>query len=313
MIDIKKKEIINKFINTKNKEDDINFSLVLEKLNDFLSSFFNKLTQENGNKIQFKTRLIGDHSLKTNYDFVDSATIMIEYFANDEEYEFSQKLNQKSDIGKLVTVSLHPKEEIVPTTNILIDRLFNYLSLNTKNVNIFKRKNGLSVKLYDFKFFIFFYLKNPGNDNLKFQIKGKNYAFNLRTMHENLELKNKETKGKFFKLVKFYKIVERELTLIEKSHLSASKVLYFYENLLYSLPESVYESKYVYDNFIKSFEHLKNIDKYDDFEDLKNAENNPLFITDEYELFAKYYVTKKDLKLVLKQCKQFIDNIDEII
>lgn len=310
-----KKEIINTFVNTKNSEDDMNFNLVFNKLNDFLSPFFEKLVEENKNNINFKINLIGDKFLKSNYDFVDSATIMIEYqlLTDETSYDFSEKLNNQTQIRRLLTESFHPKSTIVPTIDELVLGLYNHLCLNTKDISIFKRKNGISVRLFGFKFFIFFALKSPNERKFNFQIKGTNYQFNFNLMHENLLNLNEKTHEKFFNLVKFYKIIERELNLLNFRCLNASKKLYFYENLLYSLPEKTFESDYVFDNFIESYNYLLNIYKYDDFDDLKNAENKPLFVENEYELFAKYYVTKHDLKLVLKQCKVFIENIDSIL
>lgn len=307
-----KKEFIKKFVQTKNKEDEINFNLVLEKLNDFLSAFLNKTIEENNNEIDFKINLIGDKFLKSNYDYVDCSTIMIEYIAKNKNYDFSNQLSKKSEIGKLLSESLHPNFSKIPTTEELIYKLYNYLSLNTKDISIFKRKNGISLKLFDFSFFIFFCYNNQ-NLNFEFQIKGKNYNFNFDLMHQNLLKKDEDTCGKFFDLIKFYKIIERELSLMNKPNLNGSKTLYFYENLLYSLKNEIFESENVYDNFLKSYEYLLKIYKYEDFEDLKNAENNSLFIENEYQLFAKYYITKYDLKLVLKQCKIFMDNVDEII
>ena len=314
-MDLKNQQLINNFVKNNNKEQNESFNLVLSKLTEFLMPFFDKISREYSNKIQFKINLIGDVSLKTNFDFLDSSTLMIEYFSDEKSYDFSKKHEEKSEIGKLVNESLHPFEKLIPTIEILATNLYNYLSLNTKDIVVFKRKNTISLKLFDFKLFIFFYNKHDNNAAYNFQIKGKNYVFDFDLLAQNLKKKDKETKGNFVKLIKFYKVAERELALIKKLYSNASKTLYFYENLLYSLPNEVFESKNVFDNFVASFEYLKKILKYDDFDLLKNAEEKPLFVeeNEEYQLFAKYYITRNDLKLVLKQNRVFIDNIDKII
>lgn len=308
-----KKAIINDFVKVKNKEDEKNFNLVLKKLNGFLTLFFNKTKQEFENKIDFKANLIGDISIKSNYDFLDNATIMIDYFGNSDDLTYSESYSKKSEIGKMLQDSMHPTKIAIPTTQDLISNLYYYLSLNTKDMSLFQRKNGISLKFFDFKFFIFFTFASQNNNNQEFEIKGKSYNFNFELLHKNLLQKNKETKGKFFDLVKFFKIIERELSLLSKLNLNASKNLYFYENLLYSLDNKIFEGEYIYDIFLKIYDYLFKVYKYENFDNLKNAENNPLFLDKEYKLFAKYYITRYDLKLVLKQSKIFIDNIDEII
>ncbi len=312
-MDEKKKEIINSFVLKKDEEILTNYNLVLEKLNDFLLPFLDKIIEENKNEISFKLNLIGDHVIESNYDFINSSTIMIEYFTNSEIYNYDKSQEEKSEIGKLISNSFQSKDLVYPTIQNLLNRLYNYLSLNTKDVAIFKRKNGISIKLFDFKFFIFFYNKTKNSDLYNFQIKGKNYSFNFIKMHENLLKKNNETRNGFFNTIKFFKIIERELSLLNKLILPASKTLYFYENLLYSLPNKLFENNFIYDNFIEIYNFLNKIYIDEDLDTLKNSEDLNLFVEDEYQLFAKYYVTKNDLKLILKQCKIFISNIDEII
>lgn len=313
-MDEKNQQLINNFVKKTNKEENSNFNLVYNKLTDFLTPFFNNISNEFSKSIQFKIKLIGDIPISTNFDYLDSATIMIEYLSDENSYDNSTKYESKSEIGKLLDDSFNANKKI-PTIEILLEKLYNHISLKTNNVVVFKRKNGIALKLFDFKFFIFFYNKHNNSENYNFQIKGKNYAFNFDLMHINLQNKNKQTKGSFVKLIKLYKICERELKLIDKLSINASKTLYFYENLLYSLPNELFESKNVFDNFVSSFNFLQKIYKYDDFDVLKNSEEKPLFVdeNEEYELFAKYYITREDLKLVLKQSKIFIDNIDKII
>ncbi|MGN1208038.1 MAG: hypothetical protein ACI4TI_01045 [Christensenellales bacterium] len=312
-MDLQKKEFINSFVLNKNTEEFTNFNLVLNKLNDFLLPFLDKIVEENHNEIAFKINLIGDHFLQSNYDYLDSATIMIEYYTNSEAYNYSKKSEHKSEIGKLLSDSFQSKTMIYPTIENLLNRLYTNLSLNTKDLSIFKRKNGISLKLFDFKFFIFFFNKYNSDQTYDFSIKGKNYSFNFDLMHKNLLEKNAETNGRFFELVKFFKITERELQLIDRLYLNASKTIYFYENLLYSLPNKLFENNYIFDNFLACINYLSEISKNDSFDELSNAEGKPLFVEDEFQLFAKYYITKYDIKLVLKQEKIFVDKIDEII
>ena len=309
----KKKEIINSFVLKKDEEILTNYNLVLEKLNDFLLPFLDKIIEENKNEISFKLNLIGDHLIESNYDFINSSTIMIEYFTNSEIYNYDKSQEEKSEIGQLISNSFQSKDLVYPTIQNLLNRLYNYLSLNTKDVAIFKRKNGISIKLFDFKFFIFFYNKTKNSDLYNFQIKGKNYSFNFIKMHENLLKKNNETRNGFFNTIKFFKIIERELSLLNKLILPASKTLYFYENLLYSLPNKLFENNFIYDNFIETYNFLNKIYIDEDLDSLKNSEDLSVFVEDEYQLFAKYYITKNDIKLILKQCKIFISNINEII
>ena len=303
----KKKEFINNFVEKRNVLDEKNFDLVLKKLDDFFRSFFCEIIEENQGEVEFNLKLIGDYFLKTNYDFCDSSTIMVEYVVNYENYFLSEKRAQKNDFGKLLFDSFNGKN-LYPTSENILTRLYNHLLLNLQNIKVFKRNNGIALRFLDYNFFIFIFVKTTQEKNYNFLIKGKEYSFNFDLMHENLLKKNEQTKGNFFKLIKFYKIIERELFLLNKLKNPNTKTLYFYENILYNIPNEMLMENFIFDSFLNSFAYLS-----EHKDELKNASNQSLFVENEYKLFAKYYVTKYDIKMLLKQCKIFIKNVDEII
>ena len=64
-MNIEKKKAINWYI--ENNKDDETFSLVLEKLSDFLSSFLQQQIQIYNNARDFRPNLIGDYYLSSNF------------------------------------------------------------------------------------------------------------------------------------------------------------------------------------------------------------------------------------------------------
>lgn len=304
-MDIEKKQLIDNFI--QNNKDDETFNLVIEKLSDFLSSFLNDVIEKSNNTLGFKLNLIGDYYLSSNFSTNNFVNILIDYYVDEDDYNFSENRGKKGHISKLATDTFNYNKNIVPTIKELSRALYNELSVKLQNVKIHLRKNCIGLRYLDYKFFIFFKKSNADEKQSNFIIKSKEYCFNFETLHQNLMQKNLETKGNFFKLVKFFKLVELELMLINKLTFKASNILYFYENLLYNLPNELLNNKLIYDNFIIAINYFNNID----FEELKTADDL-ILVNDYYQLKTKPAITTFDIKETLKQCKVFIDNIDKI-
>lgn len=305
-MNLEKKLLIDKFID--DNKDDETFNLVLEKLNDFLSSFLNEIIEKTNYSVNFKLNLIGDYYLSSNFINNNFIHIMIDYITNEEDLKFSEKRSKKGAISKLTTDAFNMKKNVVPTNNQLIKLLYDEFTLKLQNSKIYMRKKCLGLNLMGYKFFIFFVNSNQIQNEYNFIIKSKNYNFDFNLLHENLLKKNKETHGNFFKLVKFFKVVELELMILNKLTYKASNTLYFYENLLYNVPNDLLNNDLVFDNFIVSLSYLQNID----LNELKTADNIPL-INDFYQIKTKPAITSLDVTKVFKQCKVFIDNVDKIL
>ncbi len=310
-MDNNQKLFIDNFVKNPQKND-AEFDLVLEKLNEFLSPFFNEIVQENNNAIFFDLKLVGDEYLGTNFDYLNAVNIMIEtYYANMEDLSYSQNREKKGEIGKLLVDTFNYNKSLLPTTETLINLLFKYCTLKGQNLKLYRRKNCIYIRFLDYKFSLFFVEKKPNTSYLTFTIRGKKYNFDFNLMNKNLIEKNKQTNGNFFNLIRFYKIIENELTLINKLKICASRNLYFYENLLYNLPNELLNDNYIYDIFLKSYNYLLINFKEKKLNEFIDSSLDKL-ICDDYELFAKPYITTRDIKLVLTNLKTFLNNIDEI-
>ena len=125
-------------------------------------------------------------------------------------------------------------------------------------------------------------------------------------MNKNLLEKNEKTNGHFFNLIKFFKVIEKELTLINKLEICAGKNLYFYENLLYNIPNELLNNN-IYDDFMLSYNYILTKYKQNKLDEFVDGTNLKL-IDDNYKLFAKHYITTQDVKLVIKNCRNFINN-----
>lgn len=306
-MDLNKKIFINNFVETITEESN-SFDVVLEKLNEVLLTILNEISLKLGEQVSFKLNLIGQHYLNTNYKYNDSAHILIDYFTNYEDLQYSQKRAQKGNIGKLYSDAFNTKNNLVLTIEELSKVLYNELSIRFKNASVFIRKNQISINYLNYKFFIFFVNKSYISDDYEFKIKGKEFNLNFLQTHENLLIKNNETNGNFFKLIKFYKVLELELAFNNKLLFNASKIPYFYENLLFNIPNNLINNDLVYDNFLASFSYLLNVD----FKELISADKKDL-ISETYKIHAKPYITNMDINKVLKQTEFFIDNIDYIL
>lgn len=303
------KVFIDNYVKNK-KGNDEEFNLVLQKLTEFLSPFFEDISTKNNNSIFFNLKLFGDYCIDTNLDYSEPINLLIQtYYTNKNDLNFSLKREQKGEIGKLLTDSFNISNNILPTNQELLNLLYKFIVLKGMNYKVYLRKNCIYLKFLDYTFCLFFITNNHNNS---FVLKGKQYDFNIDLLNQNLIEKDKKTKGKFFKLIKFYKIIEKELAIIEKPYYYASLNIYLYENLLYNLPDDTFKNKHVYDNFIESYNFLQNAYKTKTLNDFINAEKKPL-INDNYKLYEKPCITTKDIKLVLKNCKIFINNIDNIL
>jgi len=305
------KKIIDYYIESnKNNEDE--FNLVLEKLNECLSSFLNEIILNSNNEIFFKLHLLGEHFLNSNFDYENPINILIEViYANEENYNYSKAREQKLGVGKILTDAFNANKQQVYVENDLLNSLYKNFILKGDTFKAYKRKNCVYLKFLDYKFVLFF-LTNNNSQNFNFTIKGSEYNLNLDETHKNLTEKNSQTNGKFFNLIKFYKIIEKELFLIDKLKFEPSRILYFYENLLYNVPNELLNNNYIYDNFIESYNFLLKSYLNNSLENFISSDNKTL-INDNYKLFAKYYITTHDISRLLKQCKVFINNIDDIL
>ncbi len=303
------KVLIDEFV--KNSQSDANsieeFNLVLDKLNEFLMPFFEHVVKDNNNLIFFKNKVIGDYKIGSNYEYYDFCYIMFEvFYANENDLEYNNSRQQKSEIGKLLSDSFNFNNNVLPTTTNLQNALFKYLVLKGSNFKVFMRKNYIYLKFLDYKFCLFFNAQKASSSEVNFNLKGKTYNFNLDLMNKNLLEKNEKTNGHFFNLIKFFKVIEKELTLINKLEICAGKNLYFYENLLYNIPNELLNNN-VYDDFMLSYNYILTKYKQNKLDEFVDGANLKL-IDDNYKLFAKHYITTQDVKLVLKNCRNFINN-----
>jgi len=305
-MNINKKKYINYFINKENDENK-SFALVLEKINDIFLSILNDISSRLNGKVGFKLNLIGEHFLGTNYNFLNPINILIDYLVEDEDLQYSQNRAKKGNIGKLYSDAFNTKNNLVLTIEELTKIFFNELSLNT-NITVYRRKNQISLKYLNYNFFVFFVNKNILDNEYDFTIKSKDFRINFMQTHENLLIKNKESNGNFFNLIKFFKVVELELILKNELIFNASKIPYFYENLLYNIPNEIISNEFIYDNFLASFAYLINAN----LKEFISADNYNL-INDFYQLHSKHYITTLDIQKVIQQTKFFINNIDSIL
>lgn len=304
-MDLNKKNIIENFI--KNNNDDENINLILEKLNDFLSSFLYDITLKTNNSVNFGLNLIGDYLLSSNFSKNNFVHILINYYTNENDYDYSENRAKKGPILKLTNDAFNIKKNIIPTINQLTKLLYDELTIKLQNSKVYIRKNCIGLTLLGYKFCIFFINFNKNQKEQNFILQSKNYTFNFDILHENLLIKNQETKGNFFNLVKFFKATELELINLNKLNYKASNTLYFYENLIYNIPNELLLNEYIYDNFIASVSYLKNID----LDDLNTADNLQL-VNDSYNLYSKPAITSINVKTALKQFDLFLINLDKI-
>lgn len=303
-----KKEFLDKFIKDSFNYND--FALVVNKLNDFLNKFLYNIAMQIPN-IDFKKRLIGEYALQTNHSNINLANVIIEYHYNKEDYEYSLNRSNKGQIKALISDTVNYDKQIIPTIKELTQALFHELSVCLNAENVVIRKNAIGVSFLDYQFCINFVGINNSikNNTLDFVLKGKKYNFeDFDLLNEKLIEKNNETNGKFFDVIKLFKVVEFESSTYNMVKILASKNLYFYENLLFNIPNKLLNNKYAYDNLVACYNYLANTKP----DKLVDPTNNPL-IKDYYELFTKYYITTHDLKRVLKQTKLFIENIENIL
>lgn len=300
------KEFINDYVKKQTELE--NFNLALEKINDLFISILNNISEKLNNRVSFKLNLIGEHSLNSNYGYYFPIHILIDYFSSKQDYENSEKRTKKGVIGKLYHDAFTSSQNLILTIEELSKTFFNELSLKAKNAQVYYRKNQIAIKFFDYKFFIFFVNRNLLEDeNYNFVIKGKRYSINLEKTTENLLEKNKKTNGNFFNLVKFFKVMELELSLIDNVKVFAGKIPYFYENLLYNIPNEILNNEYIVDNFIATIAYLTNCDK----NALVTADND-ILLNDYYAKNEKPYISTIDFNNVIKQSKYFLNNIDKI-
>lgn len=300
------KDIIDEFIKEEDCEIQKSTELALEKLDDLLDDFFTQ-TFQNFSQIAFKTNLIGDYAIGSNYLDVEPIHFLIEYFVSNENYSQGEKYNKKGDIGKLLQSSFNFNTEIAPTIDVVLNNLYNFLSLRLPKSSVYIRKNAIYIKFLGKLFVISLEKKNFSEKRNIFILKGINYDLNIFEINANLLQKNKETSGRFFDLVRLYKVVENELKLFNNLLFRGNKILYFYENLLYNIPNGLF-CENVTESLLNSVFYLKNVDK----DILINAEGEKL-IDDNYKLFAKSSCTSLDLDKVIAQTQVFINNIDKIL
>lgn len=306
-MDLNKKYFLDVFTQKENEENN-SFVLVIEKINEIFVDILNDISEKLNGQVAFKLNLIGEHYLGTNYGFNNSANMLIEYYTKQEDLEFSQKRAKKGRVGKLYSDIFNTKNNLVFTIEELSRVFFNELTLRLKNASVFIRKNQISLKYLDFKFFIFFVSKEPLENDYEFIIKNKEFKLNLSEMHENLLKKDAETNGNFFNLIKFYKIIELELMFNNKLVINCSKIPYFYENLLYNIPNNLIDNELIYDNFLTSFSYLLNAN----LKDFISADNY-ILINDLYKIHSKNYITTLDVKKLLQQVEIFINSVDNIL
>ena len=307
-MDINKKKYVNDFIKKENDESQ-SFNIVIEKINDIFLPILNKISSKLDGIVSFKLNIIGDYYLASNYNLFNPIHILIDYFVKEEDLEHSQKRAQKGNVGKLYSDAFNTKKHVVLTIEELCNVFFKELSISTKNISLFKRKNQIALNYLDYNFFVFFVNKDLFDDKeYEFKIKSKDFKLNFTETHENLLNKNKDTNGNFFDLIKFYKVIELELMLKNQLIFNASKIPYFYENLLYNIPNNLINNDLIYDNFLASFSYLINAD----IKEFVSADNY-ILVSDIYKLHSKPYITTIDINKILKQTKFFIDNIENII
>ena len=302
-----KKDFVDNFVKAKNETFEEQINVLLEKLNALLEEFFTGILEKLPS-VSIKLNLVGDYSLGSNYQNIEPINIMIEYFVPSEDYQYGEKFEKKGEIGKLLQNSFNFNgTQNVPTSETILQSLYNYLALKSINFKVFKRKNAIYLKFFDQIFVLFIVKKEVASKSSNFQLKGINYNFNLEKLNEKLLSKNEETGGKFFDLVKMYKVIENELKLSKNLLVNANRVLYLYENLLYNLPKEIFCNKVV-DSLINSLVFIKNTNR----ENLIDAEGRNL-VNDEYKLFAKSSCTNIDLDKIIKQTEFFIKNINGIL
>lgn len=304
------KVLINEFVkNSQSNNSSIKeFNLVLDKLNEFLMPFFEQVVKDNNNLIFFKNKVIGDYKIGSNYGYFDFCYIMFDvFYANENDLEYNNSRQQKGEMGKLLSDSFNYNNNVLPTTTNLQNALFKYLVLKGSNFKVFMRKNCIYLKFLDYKFCLFFNANKLNSTEVNFNLKGKTYHFNLDLMNKNLLEKNEKTNGHLFDLIKFFKIIEKELTLINKLEICAGKNLYFYENLLFNIPNELLNNNNIYDDFMLSYNYILSSCKQKKLDEFVDGANLKL-IDDNYKLFAKHYITTQDVKLVLKNCRNFINN-----
>lgn len=308
-MDINQKQFLDIFTKQDNEFTD-SFVLAVDKLNEIFVEIFNFINERLNGQVDFNLNLIGEHYLGTNYGFDNPTHIMIEYNVREEDLQFSEKRAKKGNIGKLYTDAFNRTNNLVLTIPELAKFAYNELSLKLKNASVFIRKNQISIKFLDFKFFIFFVCKNQSilENETEFLIKGKHYNYNFSLMHNNLLQKNKETNGSFFSLIKFYKIIELELALNNKLLINNSKTPYFYENLLYNVPNYLMNNEFVYDNFLQSKTYLLNAN----LKELISSDEMPL-IDDNFKIHSKPNITSLDINKTFKQVNIFIDNVNNFL
>jgi len=306
-MDLETKLLIDEFVLN---DEDFNekFPLVLEKLNNFLIEFLNKKIKKTNYTVGFNLNLIGDYSLNSNYMDYSSVNIMIEYNTKEDDYKYSETRANKGSITKLTSDVFNLNKTIVPTISELSKLLHDELTIKLKNSKTYLRKNCIALKLLNYSFFIFFVNSNFNKEDYNFVIKSKDYSLNFEKLTKNLLQKNEQTNGKFFNVIKFFKITELELMLIRKLKSKCSNILYFYENLLYNVPNELFDNDHIIDSFILVFSYLLNSNVYE----LKTADDK-LLINDKYRLKVKPAITTIDIDNFFTNCKTFINNLDKIL
>ncbi|MBE5745876.1 MAG: hypothetical protein E7359_01115 [Clostridiales bacterium] len=306
-MDLETKLLIDEFVLN---DEDFNekFPLVLEKLNNFLIEFLNKIIEKTNYTVGFNLNLIGDYSLNSNYMDYSSVNIMIEYNTKEDDYKYSETRANKGSITKLTSDVFNLNKTIVPTISELSKLLHDELTIKLKNSKTYLRKNCIALKLLNYSFFIFFVNSNFNKEDYNFVIKSKDYSLNFEKLTKNLLQKNEQTNGKFFNVIKFFKITELELMLIRKLKSKCSNILYFYENLLYNVPNELFDNDHIIDSFILVFSYLLNSNVYE----LKTADDK-LLINDKYRLKVKPAITTIDIDNFFTNCKTFINNLDKIL
>lgn len=287
MIDFGYVKFFDEFLEVEKEDYEKKFKKAYNAINKFLQKSLNFLADNFDNKIEFKSELIADYLLKTNFKNFSNAIIKINYIAPENLIKNTQN---KSAYKRLKDKFIDDNNKIL-MPNEVVKFLQEELNKEVLNCKATIRKNVMLVKIYGFRFYILvdFNIENS------FALFNKKYNINQLKIKENLLNKDKNTNGNFSKVLRFVKNIEIELAM--KNALSGVLInkIYLYENILFNVPDKLFCEEFTYINFLNAITYLTN----------SNPEN---FITlDEQKLLS--CISLKDYNNFLTNNNIFLENI----
>ena len=231
---------------------------------------------------------------------------------NEQKQEFLKSKKKKSDssiknIYKNILSGSSTLEQILTSfdvANIIMTQMQKYLS---QEDIIYYKNNVVFVKFHTKDqtqvLALITIVYNFENDKFEFKKYGISTIEESKSILKNISIKNEQTNGKYLILCKLIKMLELELIINNTSTKYLSKKSLFVEQLLYNVPNVLYES----DDFCQLFANITNYIKNCNISDLLLADN----VT---KMFAEHsYYAKNDLLSFIKKLIYLSKNTDKMI